>query len=82
MLRAVKHEGHVAVAIAGQRRQHAGRGQQGGVVQGLLRGLHGGPEKLAVNRRARLVEHAVATRLVTPDMLYRLEDPAAYDDAN
>ena len=47
-----------------------------------VRGLHGGPEKLAVNRRARLVEHAVATRLVTPDMLYRLEDPAAYDDAN
>ena len=47
-----------------------------------VRGLHGGPEKLAVNRRARIVEHAVATRLVTPDMLYRLEDPAAYDDAN
>lgn len=47
-----------------------------------VRGLHGGPDKLAVNRRARLVEHAVATRLVTPDMLYRLEDPAAYDDAN
>ena len=47
-----------------------------------VRGLHGGPEKLAVNRRARLGEHAVATRLVTPDMLYRLEDPAAYDDAN
>ena len=47
-----------------------------------VRGLHGGPDKLAVNRRARLVEHAVATRIVTPDMLYRLQDPASYDDPN
>jgi hypothetical protein len=30
-----------------------------------VRGLHGGPESLAVNRRARLVEYALATRLVT-----------------
>ena len=45
-----------------------------------VRGLHGGPDRLAVNRRARLVEHAVATRLVTADDLYRLADPAAYDD--
>ncbi len=30
-----------------------------------VRGLRGGPGQLAVNRRARLVEHAVATRLVT-----------------
>jgi hypothetical protein len=30
-----------------------------------VRGLRGGPQQLAVNRRARLVEHAVATRLVT-----------------
>jgi hypothetical protein len=29
-----------------------------------VRGLHGGPEHLAVNRRARLVEFALATRLV------------------
>ena len=29
------------------------------------RGLHGGPGKLASNRKARLVEHALATRLVT-----------------
>ncbi|MBR6458771.1 MAG: hypothetical protein IKS49_01255 [Actinomycetaceae bacterium] len=45
-----------------------------------VRGLHGGPDKLAVNRRARLVEHAVATRLVTADDLYKLQDPAKYDD--
>jgi hypothetical protein len=29
-----------------------------------IRGLHGGPDKLAVNRRARLVEYALAARLV------------------
>lgn len=46
-----------------------------------VRGLHGGPGKLAVNRRARLVEHAVATRLVTAEDLRMLEDPASYDDA-
>lgn len=45
-----------------------------------VRGLHGNPNKLAVNRRARLVEHAVATRLVTADELYKLDDPAKYDD--
>ena len=45
-----------------------------------VRGLHGGPDRLAVNRRARLVEHAIATRLVTADELYRLSDPAAHDD--
>lgn len=45
-----------------------------------VRGLHGGPEKLAVNRRARLVEYAVATRLVTADDLHKLSDPARYDD--
>ena len=47
-----------------------------------VRGLHGGPGKLAVNRRARLVEHSVATRLVTAEDLYRLDNPAEYDDAN
>jgi hypothetical protein len=29
------------------------------------RGLHGGPGRLASNRKARLVEHALSTRLVT-----------------
>jgi hypothetical protein len=29
-----------------------------------VRGLHGGPDRLAVNRRARLVEYAMASRLV------------------
>jgi hypothetical protein len=29
-----------------------------------VRGLHGGPDRLAVNRRARLVEYALASRLV------------------
>ena len=34
------------------------------------RGLHGGPGKLASNRKARLVEHALSTRLVTePDLV-------------
>lgn len=31
-----------------------------------VRGLHGGPDQLATNRRARLVEYALSTRLVTP----------------
>lgn len=30
-----------------------------------VRGLHGGPDKLASNRRVRLVEYTVSTRLVT-----------------
>jgi hypothetical protein len=38
-----------------------------------VRGLHGGPDKLAANRRARLVEYAVATRLVTKDDLWLLD---------
>jgi hypothetical protein len=29
-----------------------------------IRGLHGGPSKLASNRKARLVEHALSTRIV------------------
>jgi hypothetical protein len=29
-----------------------------------IRGLHGGPDKLAMNRRARLVEYAMAARVV------------------
>ena len=36
-------------------------------------GLRGGRGKLATNRRARLVEYAVATRLVTPEDLVLLE---------
>ncbi|WP_345218926.1 hypothetical protein [Georgenia halophila] len=38
-----------------------------------VRGLRGGPRRLAVNRRARLVEHAVASRLVTAEQLPLLE---------
>jgi hypothetical protein len=38
-----------------------------------VRGLRGGVGQLAVNRRARLVEHAVATRLVVPDDLRLLD---------
>lgn len=37
-------------------------------------GLRGGRGKLATNRRLRLVEHAVATRLVTRDDLVLLEE--------
>ncbi|PFG20018.1 hypothetical protein ATL40_1601 [Serinibacter salmoneus] len=40
-----------------------------------VRGLRGGPRRLAVNRRARLVEHAVATRLVVAEDLTMLDDP-------
>lgn len=35
-------------------------------------GLHGGPSKLASSRRAKLVEHALAVRLVEPKDLDRL----------
>ncbi len=38
-----------------------------------VRGLHGSPGDLASNRRARLVDYAVATRLVTHDDLTALE---------
>jgi hypothetical protein len=38
-----------------------------------IRGLHGGPEKLATNRRARLVEYALAARLVDKNDLGLLE---------
>jgi hypothetical protein len=38
-----------------------------------VRGLHGGPGALASSRRARLVEFAVASRLVTREHLYLLE---------
>ncbi len=45
-----------------------------------VRGLHGGPDRLAVNRRARLVEYAVATRLVTSDDLQMLDHPRDFDE--
>lgn len=38
-----------------------------------VRGLHGSPGELASNRRARLVEYAVSTRLVTLDDLPLLD---------
>lgn len=41
-----------------------------------VRGLRGGQQQLAVNRRARLVEHAVASRLVTTADLEALEENA------
>lgn len=41
-----------------------------------IRGLHGGPGKLASNRKARLVEHALSTRMVTAADLELLEGPA------
>jgi hypothetical protein len=46
-----------------------------------VQGLHGGPDRLASNRRARLVEYALAVRLVTPADLVVLEqpDPAAVE---
>ena len=40
-----------------------------------VRGLRGGPGQLAINRRARLVEHAVASRLVTQADLAMLDGP-------
>ena len=38
-----------------------------------VRGLHGGPERLASDRKARLVEHALSVRLVTSDDLALLD---------
>jgi len=40
--------------------------------RGGVTGLHGGPDRLAVNRRARLVEFALATRMVDVDDLVLL----------
>jgi hypothetical protein len=42
-----------------------------------IRGLHGGPGKLAISRKARLVEYAVGSRLVTADDLPLLDTIAA-----
>lgn len=44
-----------------------------------VQGLHGGTSAYATNRRARLVEHAIASRLVTRADLPLLDEPA---DAN
>jgi hypothetical protein len=44
-----------------------------------VRGLHGGPGQLAANRRARLVEYALAVRLVVPADLDLLPDLVAND---
>ena len=41
------------------------------------RGLHGGVGKLATNRKARLVEHALSTKLVTEDDLALLDAPGS-----
>jgi hypothetical protein len=45
-----------------------------------VRGLRGGPGQLATNRRARLVEHAVTSHLVTADDLYLLEKMRGVDE--
>jgi len=45
-----------------------------------VRGLHGGPDRLASNRRSRLVEYAVATRLVSRDDLVLLDQPMVDDE--
>ena len=42
-----------------------------------IRGLHGEPGRLAANRRARLVEYALAVRLVTADDLDLLDTSSA-----
>src|SRR6478672_7757820 len=43
------------------------------------RGLHGGVGKLATNRKARLVEHALSTKLVTEADLALLDGPVTTD---
>ncbi|MCW2494319.1 hypothetical protein [Jatrophihabitans sp.] len=50
------------------------------LTQAGIRGLHGGPEKLAVNRRARLVEYALAARLVQKEDLELLDGPRGGTD--
>lgn len=45
-----------------------------------VRGLHGDPGALAVNRRARLVEYAVATGVVVPRDLAQLDEPHSDGD--
>lgn len=45
-----------------------------------VRGLHGEPGRLASNRRARLVEYAIAVRLVTRDDLALIDQSDQPDD--
>ena len=45
-----------------------------------VRGLHGSPGELASNRRARLVEYAVTTRLVTNEDLVLLDQDGTDSD--
>ncbi|MEW1952196.1 hypothetical protein [Terrabacter sp. NPDC080008] len=45
------------------------------------RGLHGGVGKLATNRKARLVEHALSTKIVTEDDLALLDAPGTTTSA-
>lgn len=45
-----------------------------------VRGMHGGPDRLASNRRSRLVEYAVATRLVTRSDLVILDTVSVEDE--
>lgn len=45
-----------------------------------IRGLHGGPGRLASNRKARLVEHALSTRMVGAADLALLDRPAPEED--
>lgn len=45
-----------------------------------VQGMRGGPGRVATNRRARLVEHAVSSRLVTRDDLALLDAPAPGED--
>jgi hypothetical protein len=40
-----------------------------------VKGLHGGPGRLAVDRRSRLVEYALAARVVTVEDLALLPPP-------
>ena len=42
-----------------------------------VRGLRGGRQGAASNRRTALVEHAVSTLMVTPDDLWMLDEEAA-----
>jgi hypothetical protein len=41
-----------------------------------VRGLHGGPDRLASDRKARLVEYALSVRMVTPSDLAMLDEAA------
>jgi hypothetical protein len=45
-----------------------------------VQGLHGGPDRLATDRKARLVEYALAARLVQPEDLSLLENHSGSDE--